>query len=82
MKLCQVKYCDFVIWGKDIKCNEEFIENALLEVKSFVKLYLLPELLSQCFTNGMKNPSDCKSLEGNDQLPSQDDITVQQSANT
>ena len=62
MKLCQVKFCDFVVWGKDgaylmqrIKYDEEFTENALVQVKSFVKLCLLPELLSRCFTSGMKN---------------------------
>ena len=92
MKLCQVKFCDFVVWGKDgpyltqrIKYDEEFTENALVQVKSFVKLCLLPELLSRCFTSGMKKPdtaSDCQSEEGDDQLPSQDDVTVEQSTST
>jgi len=44
MKLCKVKFCDFVVWGKDgayltqrIECDEDFTENALVKVKSFVK---------------------------------------------
>ena len=75
MKLCQVKFCDFVVWGKDgayltqrIKYNEEFTENALVRVKSFMKLCLLPEQVSRCFTSGMKKPdisSDCESEEEN-----------------
>ena len=73
MKLCQVKFCDFVVWGKDgayrmkrIKYDEEFTENALVQVKSSMKLYLLPELVSRCFTSGMKKSDislDCKSQE-------------------
>ena len=97
MKLCQVKFCDFVVWGKDgayltqrIKYDEEFTENALVRVKSFMKLCLLPEQVSRCFTSGMKKPdisSDCESEEENvtaenhGQL-SQDDVTAEQSTNT
>lgn len=54
-------------------------------MKSFVKLCLLPELISRCFTSGMKKPdtaSDCKSEEDDDQLPSQDDVTAEQSTST
>ena len=90
MKLCRVKFCDFVVWGKDsayltqrIKYDEEFTKNALVQVKSFTKLCLLPELLSRCFTSGMKKtdtPSDCESDEddvtADNQLLSQDDVTA------
>ena len=93
MKLCRAKFCDFVIWGKDgayltqrIKYDEEFTENALVQVKSFMKLCLLLELLSRCFTSGMKKPdtpSDYESEEddvtADNQLPSQDDVTAEQS---
>ena len=96
MNLCRVKFCDFVVWGKDgayltqrIKYDEEFTENALVQVKSFMKLCLLPELLSRCFTSGMKKPdtpSDYESEEddvtADNQLPSQDDVTAEQSTNT
>ena len=102
MKLCKVKFCDFVVWRKDgayltqrIEYDEDFTENALAQVKSFVKLCVLPELVSRCFTSGMKKPdttSDCKSEEDNgqllsladdvmidNQLPSQEDGTAEQS---
>ena len=96
MKLCRAKFCDFVVWGKDgayltqrIKYDEEFTENALVQVKSFMKLCLLPELLSRCFTSGMKKPdtpSDYESEEddvtADNQLPSQDDVTAKQSTST
>ena len=54
MKLCKVKFCDFVVWGKDgaymyltqrIEYDEDFAENTLVQVKSFVKLCVLPELV-------------------------------------
>jgi len=99
MKLCKVKFCDFIVWGKDgayltqrIEYDEDFTENALVQVKSFVKLCLLPKLVSQCFTSGTKKSdatSDCESEEDNGQLlslgddvminPSQEDGIAKQS---
>ena len=52
MYLSKVKFCDFVVWGRDgnltqrIDYDEQCIDNALTQVKSFVKLCLLPELFS------------------------------------
>ena len=104
MKLCKVKFCDFVVRGKDgayltqrIEYDEDFTENALVQVKPFIKFCMLPELVSRCFTSGMKKSdtgSDCESEEddgqllpqANDvmtdnQLPSQNDGIAEQSTN-
>ena len=62
MKLCKVKFCDFVVWGKDgtlkqqNNYNAKCIDDSLEPVKAFVKMFLLPELLSCCFTNKMVTP--------------------------
>ena len=96
MKLCQAKFCDFVVWGKDgalkqrVDYNAECINDALKQVKDFVKMCLLPELLSCCFTSGMITP-DPPVVESNeeqdeesedDQLPPLDDDTANQSTSS
>jgi len=77
MKLCGVKLCDFIVWGKDgilqqrIEFNEEFIETALLQAKSFVKLCVLPELLSRCFSRGKKQTVESDAVDS-DEEPTSD----------
>ena len=54
MKLCKAKFYDFVVWGKDgalkqqVDYNTECINDALKQVIDFVKMCLLPKLLSCC----------------------------------
>ena len=56
MKICEVEYCDFVVWSKEsifyerILINTEFIDNAIEEAEPFVKLALLPELVGKWFS--------------------------------
>ena len=56
MKICQVQYCDFVVWKKAdvfvqrILVDIEFIDDAIKNVKSFIKLAILPELVGKWFT--------------------------------
>jgi len=52
-----------VVWGKDgtlkqrVNYDAKCIDDSLEQVKAFVKMCLLPELLSRCFTNKMVNPN-------------------------
>ena len=56
MKLCEVGYCDFVVWGDEsvfyerILIDTEFIDNAIEEAQPFIKLALLPELVGKWFS--------------------------------
>ena len=56
LKVCQVSYCDFVVWNKEqllcqrIMYDSQFIEDALKMVEGFVKQCILPELISKWFT--------------------------------
>ena len=53
MKICQVHYYDFVVWREDnvfvqrIPIDMEFIDNAIENVKPFIKLAIFPELVHQ-----------------------------------
>ena len=57
MKVCKVKYCDFVVWGKDGLVRQrtvldlKFFDDVLIQVESFVKLCILPQPVSQWFTS-------------------------------
>lgn len=79
MRLCGVQLCDFIVWGKDgmlqqrIKFNKEFIETALVQVKSFVKLCVLPELLSRCFSRDKKQTVQSDALESDEEASSIED---------
>ena len=92
MNLCKVKFCDFVVWGKNgnltqrIDYDEQCINNALTQVKSFVKLCLLPELFSRCFTSGKKTPAsdsdeECED-DDHDLLLTNDDTEDQPTGST
>ena len=56
LKVCQVLYCDFVVWNKGqllrqrIMYDSQFIEDALKKVEGFVKQCILPELIAKWFT--------------------------------
>ena len=56
LKVCQVLYCDFVVWNKEqllrqrIVYDSQFIENALKKVEAFVKQCILPELIAKWYT--------------------------------
>lgn len=56
MKICEVEYCDFVVWSEEsmfyerISIDTEFIDNAIKEAEPFIKLALLPELLGKWFS--------------------------------
>lgn len=51
MKLCNIEYCDFVVWKKDgdmfhqrLVLDKEFIDEAIRAVEPVVTLGILPEL--------------------------------------
>ena len=56
MKICQVQYCDFVVWKETdvfvqrIPIDIEFIDDAIENVKLFIKLTILSELVGKWFT--------------------------------
>lgn len=56
MKMCQAQYCDFVVWKESdmfvqrVSIDMEFIDNAIENVKPFIKLAVLPELVGKWFT--------------------------------
>ena len=57
IKFCNVEYCDFVVYKKDsalfiqrIELDSEFINNAISETKSFIRLGILPELIGRWYT--------------------------------
>ena len=62
IKICQVDYCDFVVWSKDnifvprIPIDMEFIDNAIENVKPFIKLALLQELVGKWFSKQIVVP--------------------------
>ena len=70
MKLCNVKFCDFVVWGKDgtlkqrVNYDAKCIDDSLEQVKAFVKMCVLPELLSRCFTNKTVAPESSDEQDG------------------
>ena len=53
MKICQVQYCDFVAWKEAdvfvqmIPIDIEFIDDANENVKPFIKLAILPEIVGK-----------------------------------
>ena len=53
MKICQVEYCDFVVWKEvdmfvqRIPVDVEFIDDAIENVQPFIKLAILPELVGK-----------------------------------
>ena len=56
MKICEVEYCNFVVWSEEcifyerISIDTEFIDNAIKEAEPFIKLALLPELVGKWFS--------------------------------
>ena len=56
MKICEVEYCDFVVWSKEIIFYEripidtDFVDNAIKEAEPFIKLAILPELVGKWFS--------------------------------
>ena len=56
MKFCNVKYCDFVVWNKDVWLNQrieldtDFIDNVICRTESFIRLGILPELVGKWYT--------------------------------
>lgn len=56
MQLCQVEYCDFVVWRagelfhQRIELDEDFVVDAFYRAASFVKLAILPELVGKWFS--------------------------------
>ena len=67
MKLCNVKYCDFVAWKKDddrfrqkLVLDKEFIDEAIKAVEPVVILGILPELVASWFTKS-ELPIDASS---------------------
>jgi len=56
MQLCQVKYCNFVVWRvgelfhQRIELDEDFVDDAFHRAESFIKLAILPELVGKWFS--------------------------------
>ena len=78
MKICEVEYCDFVVWGDEsvfyerILIDTEFIDNAIEEAQPFIKLALLPELVGKWFsrqTVATTTLTDPPSSSSNDNPP-------------
>ena len=70
MKLCNVSFCDFVVWSKHqgmlvqrVFPDTEFINKALERVENFIKHGILPELVSNWYTKSRV------SSEGTENVP-------------
>ena len=56
LNICQVKYCDFVVWTKKgvvierIAADKEFFEGILDNIKSFFIYGMLPEIIGKWYT--------------------------------
>ena len=56
MKLCDVEFCDFVIWRSDelvvnrIKRDDSFLMEAINKATKFYKYGILPELVGKWYT--------------------------------
>ena len=72
MKICQVQYCDFVVWKEEdmfvqrIPIDMEFIDDAMENVQPFTKLAILPELVGKWFTG--QNVAPLPEVTKEDQL--------------
>ena len=80
MKFCNVQYCDFVVWNKDVWINQrielksEFIDDAISRTESFIQLGILPELVGKWYTNPGKSSHTEQLL--NDDTESTDQVVV------
>ena len=71
MKICQVQYCNFVVWKEadvfvqTIPIDIEFMDDANENVKKFIKLAVLPELVGKWFTkqNVVPLPEATKTMK-------------------
>ena len=77
MKFCGVSYCDFVVWREvelfvqRIYPNENFMAMAL-EVTSFIKFGILPELLGKWYSKAPVSSSvGCRDLHQTEDISSQ-----------
>ena len=56
MKLCNVAYCDFVVWKEEelvirrIDFEEKFVKDAIEKCTKFCKYGVLPELIGKWYT--------------------------------
>ena len=80
MKFCNVQYCDFVVWNKDVWINQrielksEFIDDAISRTESFIRLGILPELVGKWYTKPGKSSHTEHLL--NDDTESTDQVVV------
>ena len=56
MKLCHMRYCDFVAWREDgelfhqtVELDSDFINSAIRDIEPFIKSATLPELVGKWF---------------------------------
>ena len=56
MKLCHMRYCDFVVWREDgelfhqtVELDSDFINSAIRDIEPFIKSATLPELVGKWF---------------------------------
>ena len=57
MKLCHMRYCDFVAWREDgelfhqtVELDSDFINSAIRDIEPFIKSAILPELVGKWFS--------------------------------
>jgi len=69
VEVCKTKYCNFVVWSKDqLLCQrvfyaEEFIKAKLDSLEEFIKICLLPELITIWFTNPELNTNNESNID-------------------
>lgn len=69
MFVCDVKYCDFVLWSKKVFIvqrilrNEEFLQEALPKAQDFFISSVLPELLTRRHDPVLVSQRPCKHCE-------------------
>ena len=69
MFICEVEYCDFVVWtDKDIHIerivpDSEFWEEALLKATKLFKVAVLPELVGRWFTRPTPHADDQETMQ-------------------
>ena len=78
LKVCQVSYCDFVVWNNEqLSCQKivhdsQFTEDALKKVERFFKQCILPELIAKWFTQ--PKTDQISSASSDKALPSSSNV--------
>ena len=67
MKMCDVHFCDFVMWRNvelainRIKCDDNFLEKAIDKTTTFLKYCILLEIVGKWFTCPLPTSTELQS---------------------